>query len=149
MALAVILVFLAGACTILPPGLFAPTATPSPTPKGVCANQADLLVAIDELRSLDVSEAGVLALGESLDAALTEARLLIEAVGEELRPLVLDLVVSLENLRATVDELADQATLGSKIASIGESLIEIGETMDALEVRLRTRCESAESPEPA
>ncbi len=87
-------------------------------------------------------------LGASIDVVTTDARALLEAVGDELRPLVLDLVVSLEDLRTSVSELPDEATLGSKVASIGESIVGIGEAADTLEVRLRTRC-PAPTPAPS
>jgi hypothetical protein len=39
-----------------------------------------------------------------------------------------------------VDELSDQPTAGAQLASIGESITQIGNAMDALSVALRTPC---------
>lgn len=140
------LLFLAGACRALPAGFLAPaagpTADPSPSPvvKTTCESGADLRVDVDFLRSLEIREDGLLSVLVAVDAALGEAQLLVNLVAEEYRPLVVDLVLALQGLRTTAEELADQETVGAGIASIGAAITEIGETMDALTLRLQEPC---------
>lgn len=113
---------------------------PEPTAKTVCQSSADLQAAIEDIRSTELSEEGLVPLVIKIDTAVSEARLLVELVGEELRPEVTDLVASLQGLRTTVESLDEQETLGAGITLIGESLIQIGKAMDALALELQTRC---------
>lgn len=144
------LLFVAGACRSLPPGVLAPAAeaTPAataeasavPITKTVCESGADLQVDVEFLRSMELSEDGLITVLFAADTALDEARVLAELVAEEYRPLATDLVLSLEGLRTTVDMLDRQETAGASIAAIGESIVEIGEAMDALTLQLREPC---------
>ena len=86
------------------------------------------------------SESGLVPLGIGVVAAVGETRTLASLVGETYRPLVEDLLISLENLRETMGALEDLDTAGAKLASTGEAVADIGNAMDALTVQLRTRC---------
>jgi hypothetical protein len=137
-----ILVLILSACPSLPGQSILDQLMPEPEPttKTVCQSSADLQAAIEDIRSTELSEEGLLPLVVKIDTAVSEARLLVELVGEELRPEVTDLVASLQGLRTTVESLDEQGTLGAGITLIGESLIHIGEAMDALALELQTRC---------
>lgn len=138
-ALTLALLFVASACSMLPPVLFGvtPTATPEPT---ICSSAEDLRGSIARLRETDLSEVGVLGLLVTVDVAIEAARTLAASVGEVYRPLTQDVITSLQGLRTTLDELGDQPTLGASMTSIGEAIVEIGQAADALEVQLRTPC---------
>ena len=81
-------------------------------------------------------------------AGLSEARQLAASVGETYRPLVEDLIGSLEGLRSTVEELQELETIGARVADVGEAITDIGNAMDALSVQLRTPCPSAAPATP-
>jgi len=146
------LLFALSACRALPPGFLAPSAAPDSTPgpsptlitKTMCESGADLRTDIDFLRSLELREDGLISVLVAVDSALGEARTLGTLVTEEYRPQAVDLVLSLENLRLTVDELSQQETLGAGIATLGESIAEIGDAMDALTLELRDPCPDEE-----
>jgi len=137
-----ILVLVLSACQSLPGQSILDQLMPEPEPtaKTVCQSSADLEAAIEDLRSTELSEEDLVPLVIKIDTAISEARLLVELVSEELGPTVTDLVVSLQGLRTTVETLDEQETLGAGIALIGESITQIGEAMDALALQLRTRC---------
>jgi hypothetical protein len=117
------------------------SAEPSLTPSdAACESVDDLRLIIDFLRETDPSEDGWVPVLVGVVAGLSEARQLLGLVGETYRPLVEDLVVSLQDLRDTVDEISDEETLGARIATISESVADIGYAMDALGAQLRTRC---------
>lgn len=123
----------------------APLAAPSPTPtltaaQRMCESAADLRLYIGFLRATSLSEDGVLPVLVGLAASVGEARRLVGLVDATYRPMVEDLVASLEELRASVRELRDQGTLGAGIASVGEAITAIGEAMDALSTALRAPC---------
>lgn|GEM_PF-5768544 len=144
--LVVVTFFVVSACRAIPPGLVGPDAdatpgpSPTPTTKTMCESGADLSVDVEFLRSLELREDGLVSVLVAVDAALGEARTLGALVTEEYRPQAVDLVLSLENLRLTVDELSQQETLGAGIAAIGDSISEIGKAMDALTLELRDPC---------
>ena len=54
--------------------------------------------------------------------------------------LVSDLTVSLQDIRVTVDGLDDMESTGAQIAAVGETITNIGISMDALGTQLRTSC---------
>jgi len=149
------LLFVAGACRSLPPGVLAPAAeaTPAttaeasavPITKTLCESSADLQVDIEFLRSMELSEDGLVTVLIAADTALDEAHLLADLVAEEYRPLATDLALSLEGLRTTVDMLDREETAGASIAAIGESIVEIGEAMDALTLQLREPCPESDA----
>ncbi len=144
----VVLLFALSACRALPPGFLAPDATPEPSPtpiaKTMCESGAALRTDIEFLRSLELREDGLVSVLVAVDSALGEARTLGTLVTEEFRPLAVDLVLSLENLRLTVDDLNQQETVGAGLAPIGESIAEIGTAMDALGLELRDPCPNEE-----
>ncbi len=144
LALALTLLFVAAACSVLPPGLFAvePAVTASPQPPTVCERGADLRLAIEDLGAVELSETGVLGLLITVEIAVNEARQFGTAVGDEFGPLVADLQTSLQGLQTTLEGMGDEPTLGAKVASVGESITQIGNAMDALAVQLRTPCPS-------
>lgn len=121
----------------------APVASAEPllTPSAAaCESADDLRLIIDFLRETDPSEDGWVPVLVGVVAGLSEGRQLLGLVGETYRPLVEDLIVSLQDLRATVDEISDEESLGARIATISESVADIGYAMDALSAQLRTRC---------
>lgn len=149
------LIMAASILTVLPPGLLA--AESSPTPESVasleptvaptlapaeaaCQSAEDLHLIIDFLRDTDPSVDGWVPVFVGVIAGLSEARQLAGFVGDTYRPLVDDLIVSLEGLRTTVEELRDQATAGAQLAAIGEAITASGTAMDALSVQLQTDC---------
>ena len=146
LTLALLLVFALSACRAIPPGLLdgggepAVEAEPTPVTKTLCESSADLRTDVEFLRTVEVSEDGLLQLIVAIDAALGEARTLALLVGEEYGPLVSDVVVSLQGLRDVAEEVEEQETIGAGIATIGEAITSVGESMDALEVELRDPC---------
>lgn len=106
----------------------------------MCESGAELRTDIDFLRSLEVREDGLLSVLVVVDSALGEARTLSDLAGEQYRPLALDLVLALQDLRQTVDELSEQETMGAGIATIGDSVSQIGSAMDTLALELRDPC---------
>jgi hypothetical protein len=140
---ATLLTFALGACTVLPPGLFANSPTAPPTPSAVCVSADDLSTSADVLSGLELSEDGLLTIGAQIEVVLADAKELATIVGSELQPLVSDLVVSLEGILGTVEAVQADGTVGSKLEAIGVSLVEIGGAVDALEVRFMDRCQRA------
>lgn len=112
----------------------------TPASKTMCQSSEDLAAEIALLRSIDVSEDGVVSLITAADAAIGEAQLLAELVVDEYRPLVEDTVVALQELRDIGEEARGQATIGARVATIGEAVTEVGRAMDALETQLRQPC---------
>jgi hypothetical protein len=152
-------VFAVSLGTVQPARLVAaePTASPgmvvSPEPTSsadaICQSAEHLQLIIQFLRDTDVSEEGWLPVLVGAIAGLSEARDLIGLVDETYRPLVSDLIVSLENLITTIDALDDMDTAGAKLAAIGQVLTDIGNAMDALSTQLQAGCphdEPAASP---
>lgn len=137
-----LLAFVFGACSVLPPGLFAvtPTTPPAPTPSVVCSSADALQASVDTLGALELSEDELTAIGAQIDVVLGDARQVAEAVGDDLRPLVMDMIVALEGIRGTIDTVQEDGTLGSKIEAVGATLVEIGSATDALEIRFADRC---------
>jgi hypothetical protein len=143
-------VFVLAACRAIPTGLFgsdpeaSPGQDPSPSPtaitKTLCESAADLRVDVDSLRSMELREDGLLSVLVAADAALGEAGTLRVLVAEEYGPYVAELVLALEGLRRTVDDLSAAETVGAGLESIGESIAEIGRAMDVLALELRDPC---------
>jgi hypothetical protein len=137
----------ASSLTALPGGLFAqePSAPPASLASlepgvAACESADDLRLIIDFLRDTDTSEDGWLPVFVGAIAGLSEARQLAGLLGDTYRPLVDDLVASLEGLRLTVAELDGQETVGAQLVVIGEAITDIGNAMDALSVELQTPC---------
>ena len=114
-----------------------PTLAPA---DAVCQSASDLALIIDFLRGTDPSVDGWVPVLVGVIAGLSEARDLAGFAGDTYQPLVDDLTASLEGLRATIDELGDQATVGAQLAAIGEAITDIGNAMDSLAVQLQTPC---------
>jgi hypothetical protein len=146
--------FLGAALSILPSsGLLAAESSPSPAmtmspAEAACDSAEQLGLIIGFLQDTDVAADGWLPVLVGVIAGLSEARQLAGSVADTYRPLVDDLIGSLEGLRATVDELREMDTTGAAIAAVGESITDIGNAMDALTVQLRDPCPSA-SPAPS
>jgi hypothetical protein len=149
------LVIAASFSSVLPSGLLAvessplPEAMTSPEPtlspaEAACRSADDLRLIIGFLRDTDRSEDGWVPVIVGVIAGLSEARQLAGFVGDTYRPLVDDLVVSLEGLRTTLDEVGGEATAGAQLAAVGEAITAIGNAMDALSVQLQTDCPSDE-----
>ena len=108
--------------------------------EAACASADDLQVIVDFLRESVETEAGLLPVGIGVIAGLSEARNLAGLAGEVYRPLVEDLIVSLQDLRDTIGDLGEIDTAGSKVAAVGEALVDIGNAMDELGAQVRTGC---------
>lgn len=121
----------------------APTIAPTIAPaEALCESAADLRLIIEFLQQADASEDGWLPIIVGVIAGLGEARTLVGLVDETYRPLVDELVVSLQEVRVMLDSLAELETTGARIAAVGEAITRIGNAMDALSVQLQTRCPS-------
>ena len=148
--LAVLVPVVLAACQAVPTGLFegeadpAAEAEPTPITKTLCESGAELRTDVEFLRAVEVDEDGVVQLVVAVDATLGEARTLAQLAGEEYGPLVDDVMVSLQDLRDIGEELEDQETLGAGIATVGEAINAIGESMDTLTLALREPCPEGE-----
>lgn len=133
--------------------LAATAADPSPDPgapaspdamtqggTALCESADDLRLIIGFLRETSISEDGVIPVAVGVIAGLSEARTLVGLVDETYRPLVEDLVTSLQDLQTTVDTLGEAGTLGAEISSIGRAITDVGDAMDALALELRDPC---------
>ena len=116
----------------------APTAA-----EAACASASDLQLIIEFVVDAVEDEAGLLPVGIGVIAGVNEAQDLLALVGETYRPLVEDLVVSLQDLRDTIGDLDELDTAGAKLAVIGESVTGIGLAMDSLGIQLRAGCSDA------
>ena len=137
----------ASSLTALPGGLLAQEPSASPGAQvtlepavAACESADDLRLIIDFLRNTDTTEDGWLPVFVGAVAGLSEARQLAGLLGDTYRPLLDDLIASLEGLRTTVEQLDGQETVGAQLAVIGEAITGIGNAMDALTVELRTPC---------
>ena len=108
--------------------------------EAACASADDLGLIVEFLQDTDVEEDGWVPVLVGAIAGLGEARTLVGLVGETYRPLIDDLVVSLEDVRSTVDELGEMETAGAQLVAIGEAITDIGTAMDTLSTQLRTSC---------
>ena len=141
--------------SVLPSGLLAVESSPMPgavasleptlaPAEAACQSADDLRLIIGFLRETDPSVDGWVPVIVGAIAGLSEARQLAGLVGDTYRPLVDDLVISLEGLRTTLDEVEGQATAGAQLAAVGEAITAIGNAMDALSVQLQTDCPTDE-----
>jgi hypothetical protein len=144
-------VLVASLLTALPQALLAQDPSPAPGAtatlapiEAACESADDLRLIVEFLRETDPSEDGWLPVFVGVVAGLSEARQLAGFVGDAYRPLVDDVILSLEGLGTTVDELSEQQTAGAQLAAIGESITQIGNAMDVLSVALRTPCPAEE-----
>ena len=116
-----------------------PSASPT-SAEAACQSASDLEIILGFVRDSVEAESGLIPVGIGAVAALSEARTLVELVGETYRPLVEDLIVSLQDLRATIGDLDTLDTAGAKLAVVGETIVDIGNAMDAVSMQLRTGC---------
>lgn len=114
-----------------------------PPDVAMCASADDLRTIVGFIQATDVEADGWVPLLVGGLAGLSEARGLVSLVGETYRPLVDDLVGSLQDLLSITDELRELDTLGSKVSAVGEAITEIGNDMDALSVALQEPCPTA------
>jgi hypothetical protein len=135
----------------LPAGLLAqdsteaPDATAAAEPSvapavAACESADDLGLIVEFLQDIDVEDDGWLPVFVGAIAGLSEARTLLGLVGETYRPLVDDLIVSLQDVRTTVDGFGEMETTGAQVAAIGETITGIGTAMDALSTQVRATC---------
>jgi hypothetical protein len=129
----------------------APVAAGSPAaseaPPTMCESLADLRLYVGFLRGQSLSEDGLLPILVGAVASISEARTLAPLVGDTYRPLVEGLLASLQALRSAVRGFGDADTVGTGLVGIGEAIVGIGTTMDALSLALREPCPEA-SPAP-
>jgi hypothetical protein len=117
------------------------SAEPSVAPaKAACESADDLGLIVEFLQDTDAEEDGWLPVIVGAIAGLSEARTLVGLVGETYQPLVGDLITSLQDIRVTVDGLDDIESTGAQITAVGETITDIGTSMDALGAQLRTSC---------
>ncbi len=117
----------------------APTASLTPA-EAACASADDLRVILDFTRESVESNRGLVPVGIGVIAGLSEARNLAGLVGDVYRPLVEDVIVSLQDLRDTIGDLDEIDTAGLKVAAVGEALVDIGDAMNELGAQVRTGC---------
>jgi hypothetical protein len=109
---------------------------------------ANLRLIIQFLRDTDVAEDGWVPVFVGTIAALSEARQLAGSLDQTYRPLVDDLIGTLEGLRSTIADLDELETVGTQVAVIGEAITDVGHALDALSVQLRAPCPTG-APEAA
>ena len=109
-----------------------------------CESAADLRMIIGFLQDTSVSEDGIIPVVVGGIAGISVAQDLAGEVRDTLGPLVEEVIVSMQGLRDIGDEMSGDETLGAKVATIGESIVEIGESMDALSLQLQERCPTDE-----
>jgi hypothetical protein len=112
----------------------------SPAPKTMCESVSDLRLYVGFVRDQSIKEDGLLPVLVGAVAALGEARTLQPLVHETYRPVVEDLIASLQGLQAAVREFRDAGTVGGGLVQVGESIIGIGTAMDALSAALKEPC---------
>lgn len=121
------------------PAAATPLASLTPS-QAMCASAADMRTIVAFLQGTDVDTEGWVPVFVGVVAGLSEARGLVGLVDETYRPLVDDLVASLQDLLSITDELRELDTLGSKVAVVGEAITQVGNDMDALSVALQAPC---------
>jgi hypothetical protein len=128
-----------------------PAAAESPAasqaPPTMCEVLDDLRLYLGFVRDQAQGDGGLLPILVGTAASIAEARALLPLVGEEYRPLVQALLDSLEDLRTAVRGFGDAGTVGAGLVEIGESIVVIGTSLDALSIALRQPCPEA-SPAP-
>jgi hypothetical protein len=113
----------------------------------MCQSLADLRLYVGFLREQSLDEDGLLPILVGAAASIAEARALLPLVGDEYRPLVEALLGSLEDLRTAVRGFGEAGTVGTGLVQVGESIVGIGTSLDALSLALREPCPEA-SPAP-
>ena len=113
----------------------------------MCESLADLRLYVGFLRGQSLGEGDLLPILVGTAASIAEARTLLPLVGDEYRPLIEALLGSLEDLRSSVRGFGDAGTIGTGLVEIGESIVGIGTSLDALSLALREPCPEA-SPAP-
>lgn len=127
--------------SVEPPVAATPQASMS-TSDAMCASAADLRTIVGFVQGTDVDADGWIPLFVGVVAGLSEARGLLGLVDDTYRPLVDELVTSLQELFSMTEELRELPTLGSQVAAVGEAITAVGNDMDALFVALREPCPS-------
>jgi hypothetical protein len=117
----------------------------SEPPKTMCESVADLRLYIRFLREQSLEDDGLVPVLVGAVASLAEARTLLGLIDETYRPLVDGLIGSLSALVSSIRELRDQGTLGAGLVQLGEAIVGVGTSMDALSRALREPC-PLESP---
>jgi hypothetical protein len=110
-------------------------------PQTMCGSLADLRLFVGYLQDQSLSEDGLVPILIGAVATLTEARALVPLVADTYRPLVEELVASVDDLIA-VARAGRAGTLGSEVARLGEAITRVGVAMDALSVALQEPCPS-------
>ena len=113
---------------------------PAEAPKTMCESASDLRLYVGFLKDQSLREDGIVPVLVGAVASLSEARTLAGLVGETYRPLVDDLIVSLQSLQGALRGFRDQPTVGAGLVQLGESISGIGVAMDALSVALSGPC---------
>jgi hypothetical protein len=108
--------------------------------KTMCESVSDLRLYIEFLQDESTRDNGLLPVLVGAVAAISEGRTLAGLVSETYRPLVDDLVTSLEDLRTAVRGFRDQGTVGSGLVGLGEAITGIGTALDTLSAALREPC---------
>jgi hypothetical protein len=119
----------------------------SEAPPTMCESAADLRLYVGFLREQSLGEGDLLPILVGTVASIAEARTLLPLIGAEYRPLVEALLGSLDDLRSSVKGFGAAGTVGSGLVGIGEAIVGIGTSMDALSLALHEPCPEA-SPAP-
>ena len=129
------------------PGASASPSASEPS-KTMCESVADLRLYVGFLRDQSIQEGGLVPVLVGAAASLSEARTLAGLVDQTYRPLVDDLIGSLQDLASAVREFRDQGTIGAGLVQLGQAIAGVGTAMDALSAALREPC-PLESPAPS
>lgn len=129
------------------PAPSAPAPAASEAPPTMCESLADLRLYVGFLRDQSLGDDGLLPIIVGAAASIAEARTLLPLVSDEYRPLVAALLGSLEDLRSAVRGFGEAGTVGAGLVQVGESIVGIGTSLDALTLALREPCPEA-SPAP-
>jgi hypothetical protein len=125
----------------------APGALASPGASGVpetmCDSVADLRVYVGFLRDQTLDDGGLVPMLVGAAASLSEARTLLGLVSDTYRPLVQELIGSLQTLKTAVHGFFDEGTIGAGLVQLGEAIAGVGASMDALTTELRQPCPAA------
>jgi hypothetical protein len=113
----------------------------------MCQSLADLRLYVGFLRGQSLGDDGLLPILVGAAASIAEARTLAPLVSAEYRPLAEDLIGSLAGLRSAVRGFGDAGTVGAGLVQVGEAIVGIGTSLDALSLALREPCPEA-SPAP-
>jgi hypothetical protein len=124
-----------------PPGAAATTASSAPSASAaLCTSAQQLQASVQSLTHLDVSTAGADGLKTSVQQVSTDLQAFIATVGNEFRPTIAALRVSLGALSTTASQVTDKETLGSAAPQLAVQMSAVSASWAALKQNLTGRC---------